>query len=51
LIVTNRYFTEQAQRLAKANGVILWNRDGLARARLAISDRSTSPVHSVPTAR
>ncbi len=32
MVVTNRYFTEQARRLAKANGVRLWNRDELVRA-------------------
>src|SRR6266545_773584 len=32
IVVTNRYFTEQAKRLAKANDVGLWDRNDLVRA-------------------
>lgn len=46
MVVTNRYFTEQAQRLAKANGVRLWNRDDLVVALLADADDSLSPAPS-----
>ncbi|MGH3026557.1 MAG: restriction endonuclease, partial [Gaiellaceae bacterium] len=35
MVVTNRYFTQQAKRLARANGVSLWSRDELVRALLA----------------
>ena len=31
LVVTNRFFTSAARRLARANQVQLWDRDGLAR--------------------
>lgn len=44
MVVTNRYFTEQATRLAKANGVGLWNRDDLVGALLANSDDGLSPT-------
>lgn len=44
MVVTNRYFTEQATHLAKANGVRLWNRDDLVRALLANSDEGLSPA-------
>lgn len=44
MVVTNRYFTEQAQRLAKANGVHLWNRDDLVQALLAGADDGLAPV-------
>lgn len=46
MVVTNRYFTEQAQRLARANGVRLWNRDELVRALLAGTDQGFSPAPS-----
>jgi HJR/Mrr/RecB family endonuclease len=29
MVVTNRYFTSAARRLANANGVELWDRDKL----------------------
>ena len=48
MVVTNRYFTEQASRLARANGVRLWNRDDLVRALLANADEGLSPA--VPSA-
>jgi restriction system protein len=44
MVVTNRYFTEQARRLANANGVRLWNRDELVRALLASADDGLAPV-------
>jgi restriction system protein len=47
MVVTNRYFTEQARRLAKANGVRLWNRDDLVRALLADGDEGLSPAVSL----
>jgi restriction system protein len=34
MVVTNRYFTDQAKRLAEANRVTLWNRDDLTSALL-----------------
>lgn len=34
MVVTNRYFTQAARRLAKANGVELWDRDRLVKALL-----------------
>jgi restriction system protein len=40
MVVTNRYFTDQAKRLAEANRVTLWNRDDLIRALL----QSATPV-------
>lgn len=43
MVVTNRYYTEQAQRLAKANGVRLWNRDDLVQALLVGTDDGLSP--------
>ncbi len=46
MVVTNRYFTEPAQRLAKTNGVRLWNRDELVRALLANADDGLSPAAS-----
>jgi len=46
MVVTNRYFTEQAQRLARANGVRLWNRNDLVRALLASADESLPPAPS-----
>jgi len=44
MVVTNRYFTQQAIRLARANGVRLWNRDDLVRALLANADDGLSPA-------
>ncbi|HLK13343.1 MAG TPA: restriction endonuclease [Fimbriimonadaceae bacterium] len=44
MVVTNRYFTEPAQRLAEANDVRLWNRDELMRALLASADDRLSPA-------
>lgn len=44
IVVTNRYFTEQAQFLARANGVRLWNRDELVRALLANADEGLAPA-------
>jgi restriction system protein len=38
IAVTNRYFTQEAQRLARANEVELWNRDDLIRALLRASE-------------
>lgn len=35
MVVTNRYFTESARKLAGANGVVLWDRDRLVKALLA----------------
>ena len=51
MVVTNRYFTQQAERLATANGVRLWNRDELVRALLANADDGLSPAASSATAR
>jgi restriction system protein len=42
MVVTNRYFTEQAKRLARTNGVTLWNRDELVQELLASSDDSST---------
>jgi restriction system protein len=36
MVVTNRYYTEAAKKLARANGVVLWDRDRLAKALLAV---------------
>ena len=36
MVVTNRWFSYQAQHLAKANGVTLWNRNDLVNAILRI---------------
>lgn len=36
MVVTNRWFSFQAQRLAKVNGVMLWNRNDLVNAILRI---------------
>lgn len=38
VVVTNRYFTEQAKRLARANDVVLCNRDQLVQALLRASE-------------
>jgi restriction system protein len=38
MVVTNRYFTAQARRLAKANGVVLWDRDVLVAKLLVAAD-------------
>lgn len=46
MVVTNRYFTEQARRLAKANDVRLWNRDDLVGALLANTDEGLPPAVS-----
>jgi restriction system protein len=44
MVVTNRYFTEQAKLLAEANGVELWNRDGLVAALLrTLPDEGGAP--------
>lgn len=43
MVVTNRYFTPSAKRLAKANHVTLWNRDDLIRALLR-SDPTAVPA-------
>lgn len=32
MVVTNRYYSEQAKKLARANNVTLWDRDDLVRA-------------------
>jgi len=37
LVVTNAYFTPQAERLAQCNGVELWNRDKLIKTLSSIS--------------
>jgi restriction system protein len=39
LVVTNSLFTEAAAELARANGVELWDRHGLARELLALRNR------------
>jgi restriction system protein len=44
MVVTNRYFTEPALRLARANGVRLWKRDELVRALLANADEGLAPA-------
>lgn len=44
MVVTNRYFTEPAQRLAKANGVRLWNREELVRSLLESADGGLAPT-------
>jgi restriction system protein len=36
IVVTNRYFTEAAKKLARANGVVLWDRNRLVKALLAV---------------
>lgn len=51
MVVTNRYFTEQAKRLAEANGVRLWSRDDLVQALLANADGGLSPAASPSAAR
>jgi restriction system protein len=38
LVVTNRYFTEAAKQLARANRVDLWDRDRLVSALLRVSE-------------
>lgn len=49
MVVTNRYFTEQAKRLAKANEVTLWNRDELVRALLTGTDEEAPQTAAVST--
>jgi restriction system protein len=44
IVVTNRYFTEQAKTLAKANKVGLWNRDELVSALLRGADTQAEAV-------
>ena len=48
IVVTNRYFTEQAKRLAKANDVGLWDRNDLVRAltRTAEVEEGVAPATS-----
>jgi restriction system protein len=36
MVVTNSYYTRQAEELARANGVKLWNRKDLADALLSV---------------
>jgi HJR/Mrr/RecB family endonuclease len=36
MVVTNRFFTQAARKLARANGVVLWDRDRLVKALLAV---------------
>lgn len=36
MVVTNNYFTQQAQNLAKSNNIILWNRDELIKEILSL---------------
>jgi restriction system protein len=36
MVVTNRHFTAAAKKLARANGVVLWDRDRLVKALLAV---------------
>jgi restriction system protein len=38
MVVTNRYFTDAAKKLASANDVALWDRDHLVKALLAARD-------------
>jgi restriction system protein len=38
MVVTNRYFTAAASKLARTNGVVLWDRDRLVKALLAVRD-------------
>jgi restriction system protein len=42
MVVTNRWFSFQAQHLAKVNGVILWNRNDLVNAILRIRKQNYS---------
>lgn len=42
MVVTNRYFTGQAKRLAQANDVALWDRDDLVRELVRINLSPTS---------
>jgi restriction system protein len=38
MVVTNRYFTAAASKLACTNGVVLWDRDRLVKALLGVGD-------------
>jgi HJR/Mrr/RecB family endonuclease len=38
MVVPNRYFTAAASKLARTNGVVLWDRDRLVKALLAVRD-------------
>jgi len=44
LVVTNLYFTPQAEKLAQCNGVELWNRDKLIQTLSSISVRTESSL-------
>lgn len=46
MVVTNRYFTDQAKRLARANHVALWNRDELVGALLRAAPREGASLGS-----
>lgn len=41
MVVTNSYFTKQAQNLAKKNNVELWNRDALIKNLLKTKSKET----------
>lgn len=51
LVVTNSYFSPQAQTLAKANQVELWDRDVLVARLLSSTATSVMPVNEQPQVR
>ena len=46
MVVTNSYYTRQAEKLARANGVKLWNRKDLANALLSVKKESSIEVEA-----
>lgn len=44
IVVTNSTYTQQALELARANGVRLWSREDLIRARLEMREEAAAPV-------
>jgi restriction system protein len=44
MVVTNSYYSQQAQKLAKANHVELWDRDYLVNTLLAVKDQTPIAV-------
>jgi HJR/Mrr/RecB family endonuclease len=42
MVVTNRYFTQAARKLARANRVELWDRDQLVEALLKVERRDAA---------
>jgi len=47
MVVTNSTYTRQAVELARANGVILWDRDRLVEALLSAQPEATAPAAPV----